>query len=205
MSVEHVEVIVEEQSIEAALRLLLPKLLGGMSFEVYPYQCKDELRQRLPERLRGYSRWLPDSWRIVVIVDRDNDECRALKAELDRAAGDAVLVTRTHAAGGPFSVVNRVAIEELEAWYFGDWEAVCAAYPRVLRTIPSKAKFRDPDAIPGGTWEALERILQKAGYFESGFRKIEAAQAIATHMEPTRNRSRSFCLFRDALREMRNP
>jgi hypothetical protein len=25
-------------------------------------------------------------------------------------------------------VVNRLAIEELEAWYFGDWEAVRAAY-----------------------------------------------------------------------------
>ena len=36
MSVEHVEVLVEEPSAEAALRLLLPRILGAMSFQVYP-------------------------------------------------------------------------------------------------------------------------------------------------------------------------
>jgi len=52
MTVEHVELLVEEPSIETALRLLLPKVFDKISFEIYPYQCKDELLQRLPERLR---------------------------------------------------------------------------------------------------------------------------------------------------------
>jgi hypothetical protein len=37
MTVEHVELLVEEPSMEAALRLLLPRILGELSFEVYPY------------------------------------------------------------------------------------------------------------------------------------------------------------------------
>jgi hypothetical protein len=99
-------------------------------------------------------------------------------------------------------VVTRLAIEELEAWYFGDWEAVRAAYPRLPATIPAQAKYRDPDAIVGGTWEALERILQKAGYFSLGLAKIEAARAIAAHMVPERNTSRSFQILRNALADM---
>jgi hypothetical protein len=93
----------------------------------------------------------------------------------------------------------RVAVEELEAWFFGDMDAVRAAYPRVPPTLERGAGYRDPDAIRGGTEEALQRVLQKAGYFAGGLRKIEAAGAIAKHMDPRRNSSRSFQVFRDML------
>ncbi|NQT19153.1 MAG: hypothetical protein HQ592_05575 [Planctomycetes bacterium] len=86
MSVERVEVLVEEPSIEAVLRHLLPKLLGSTAFRIYPYQCKSQLLLRLPQRLRGYKKWLPDNWRILVIVDRDDDDCKGLKATLDSIA-----------------------------------------------------------------------------------------------------------------------
>jgi len=74
MMVAHVEVLVEEPSAEAALRILLPKMLGNASFQVYPHSCKDDLLKRLPERLRGYAAWMPNDWRIVVVVDRDDDD-----------------------------------------------------------------------------------------------------------------------------------
>ena len=99
-------------------------------------------------------------------------------------------------------VIPRIAVEELEAWFFGDWQAVRAAYPGVAAGVPSKRGHRDADAIAGGTAEALERVLQDAGYFAGGLRKIEAARAIATHMDPRRNRSKSFCVLRDALAEL---
>ena len=201
MTVEHVEVLVEEPSVEAALRSLLPRMLGGVSFEVYPHLCKQDLLARLPNRLRGYSHWLPATWRVVVVVDRDDDDCHALKGRLERIAADSGLPTRTRPGRGRWSVANRLAIEELEAWFFGDWDAVRAAYPRVPETIPAKEKYRDPDAISGGTWEALQRVLQGAGYFAGGIRKIELAGAIAVHMAPGRNRSHSFQVFRDALQE----
>jgi hypothetical protein len=200
--VAHVEILVEEPSMEAALRLMIPKISDGLSFEVYPYRCKQDLLSKLPARLKGYAAWLPQDWRIVVIVDRDDDDCAVLKRRLERAAKDAGLRTRTQRGAGGFQVVNRLAIEELEAWFFGDWEAVRAAYPGVDENVPNKSKYRDPDAIAGGTWEALERILQRAGHFRTGLRKIEAARAIAQHMDPQANRSPSFRAFRDALSEM---
>lgn len=203
MTVAHVEVLVEEPSAEAALRLLLPRILGAVTFEVYRHTCKDDLLARLPERLRGYASWLPDDWRIVVVVDRDDDDCATLKGRLERMAHDAGLATR--ASGGAIQVVTRLAIEELEAWFFGDWEAVRAAYPRVNPNIPRQAPYRDPDAIRGGTWEAFERVLQRAGYFSTGLRKIEAARAVATHMVPDRNTSPSVGALRASLAEMVEP
>ena len=202
MTVEHVVFIVEEPSMEVALQILLPRLLGHVSFSIHAHSCKAELLKRLPDRLRGYARYLPASHRIVVIVDRDQQHCTTLKAQLDGWAHDAKLVTRPRTGGTKFQVVNRLAIEELEAWYFGDWEAVRAAYPRTSATIPSQSKYRNPDAIAGGTWEAFERVLQKAGYFTGGLRKVEAARAVATHMEASRNTSPSFRAFRDVLLEM---
>jgi hypothetical protein len=111
----------------------------------------------------------------------------------------AGLLTRASAGTQPYSVINRLAIEELEAWYFGDWSAVKAAYPKVSMQIPRKAAYRDPDLISGGTWETFERILQKAGYFSTGLRKIEAARTVCGFMDPSQNRSRSFQALRESL------
>ncbi len=203
MSVGHVEVLVEEPSTHAALEALLPRILRGPSFTVHPHQGKEDLLKNLPSRLRGYANFLPDDWRILILVDRDEEDCRALKRRLERIAQQAGLTTRSSARNRPYVVINRIACEELEAWYFGDWEAVRAAYPRVPLTIPAKRGFRDPDAIKGGTWESLERVLQRAGYFEAGLSKIALAQDVALHMVPVRNSSRSFMAFVEALESLR--
>jgi hypothetical protein len=202
MKAEHLEILVEEPSMEAFLRALLPRLLGNRaSFEIYPFQCKDDLLDKLPARLQGYASWLPESWRIVVVVDRDDDDCAILKQRMERAAAQAGLRSRTNGAANTWQLVNRIAIEELEAWYFGDWEAVRQIYPRVSETVPQKEGFRDPDAISGGTWEAFERLLQRAGYFKNGLRKTEAARALGQRVDPQHNRSCSFQVFRDAILE----
>ena len=187
---------------EALLNVLLPRLLPAhRTFAIGVFRGKHALLRELERRLRAYAAWLPEDHRIVVMVDRDNDDCLALKAQLEEAAGRSGLVTRTHAMERPWQLVNRVVIEELEAWFFGDWQAVQAAYPRVSASIPNKAAYRDPDAIAGGTWEAFERILKRYGYFTTGLRKIEATRAVAAHMDPARNRSRSFGIFADAIAE----
>ncbi|MGB4673057.1 MAG: DUF4276 family protein [Azovibrio sp.] len=197
---ERLIVFVEEYSMEAALEQLLPKLLGDIEFQIIRFQCKDDLLKHAPDRLKGYAAWLPHSWRILVLVDRDDDDCNKLKKRLEQMAAAAGLVTKTNAGHGQrFQVVNRIAIEELEAWFFGDWAAVQAAYPRVAATVPQKAGFRDPDAIKGGTWESIERLLKKAGYFSTGLRKLELARSVAVHMDIQRNRSRSFHAFAEAV------
>jgi hypothetical protein len=203
MTVEHLEVLVEERSMEETLRILLPRLLGDdISFQIYPSNGKQDFLDNLANRLRGYQKWLPEDWRIAVVVDRDDDDCEDLKRTLEKTANDAGLFTKTSSKGDDWQVVNRLAIEELEAWFFGDLDAVRVVFPRVSDTTEKTAAYRDPDAIQGGTWEALERVLQRSGYFKGGYRKLEAAREIAQHMNPSRNRSHSFCIFRDTLRSL---
>ena len=205
MQVEHIEVFVEEPSAEAALRILLPKIAPQLTASVYNLQSKTNLLAQLPYRLQGYSRWLQSNQRIVVLIDQDQNDCSELKSQLEAMAAGAGLVTKTASRTAAYQVVNRIVVEELEAWFFGDWASVCKAYPRVPTTIPRQARYRMPDAIPGGTWEALERVLQKAGYFGSGLRKIEAARAIAPYMQPEINTSNSFQVFRRTLVELISP
>jgi len=199
--IEHFEILVEEPSSEAAIRALLPRFLGvDVTFDVYPHGGKEDLLAKLPARLRGYAAWLPPNWRIIVLVDRDDDDCRELKKRLEGIAKVAGMVSRS-ANLDEHSVVTRLAIEELEAWFFGDWSAVREVFPKVNATVPSKSRYRDPDAIAGGTWQALQQILQAAGYMEGGLRKIETARVVAERMDPAQNTSRSFQAFWSAVME----
>ena len=200
----HIEFLLEEESCAEALKLLVPKIIGNhTSFATHIFQGKTDLLNRLPARLQGYAKWLPEDWRIVVLVDRDRDVCLELKAKLEKTASDAGLATRTSLGRmSRLQVLNRIAIEELEAWFFGDVEAITIAYPGVSKTLAEKRGFRDPDAISGGTWEALERILNQAGYYAAGMPKIEVARNIGQYLLPERNQSASFKAFRDGLREM---
>jgi hypothetical protein len=197
----HIEFFVEEPSAEAALNNLVPKILTGKhTFSIHPFQGKAALLKKLPGRLRGYRSWIPDDWRVVVLIDQDNEDCRNLKAKLDQAAERAGLITKTSVkGGGQFQVLNRLAIEELEAWFFGDVKAIAAAYPGFPKHLGRKDRYRDPDRITGGTWEALERELRKVGYYPSGMPKIEVSRNISQHMEFRENCSHSFKVFVEGL------
>lgn len=168
----HLEFLVEEPSMEAFLRTALPRMIPDIcSFSVHAFRGKPDLLAKLHLRLRGYKRWIPPNYRIVVLVDRDNQDCHALKAELESVARRTTLPTRSRVGGSRWRIANRIVIEELEAWYFGDWEAVCAAYPRVSKGVPRQARYRDPDAIAGGTWEAFERIMKRSRVLYDGLEK----------------------------------
>ncbi len=200
----HVEFLVEEPSAEVALKALVPKILrADVTFDVHAFQGKQDLLNNLESRLKGYSPWLPRHWRIVVLIDEDRQTCKELKQKLEEASARAGLTTKSSVTvGEQFQVLNRIAVEELEAWFLGDVPAIVKAYPRVPSTLDRKAKFRGPDAIKGGTWEALERVLQKAGYHQGGLNKIAVARDISPHLCPQRNRSKSFQVFRDGLQQL---
>ena len=197
----HIKFFLEEPSAEEALKHLLPKiLLKNVSYEFHTFQGRDEMIKELPARLKG-EQWIPHNWRIIVLIDEDRRNCHELKAYLESAAHEAGFVTKSNAAPNEdFQVVNRLAIEELEAWFFGDVEALHTAYPRISQNLQDQAKYRDPDAIRGGTYEALEHILRRANYYKGNLPKREVAQNIAQHMEPSRNRSRSFQVFVEGLK-----
>ena len=196
----HIEFFLEEPSVEAFLQGILQKLLpAGVTSSFIVFQGKHDLLANLKPRLKGYRNWIPDDYKLVVLVDEDREDCQQLKAKLEAAAMAAGLATKTNPKRGSFVVLNRIAIEELEAWFFGDNAALTQAYPGVSPTLGRRASYRDPDAIAGGTWEALQRVLQKAGYFGGGSPKIEVAREMAKHMDPARNTSASFGHFVQGL------
>jgi hypothetical protein len=196
----HFEILVEEPSAEAFLQRILPTILGPITFTIHVHFGKSDLLKKLEGRLKGYSHWLPNDWRIIVLVDRDDEDCLDLKQSLEGIAATAGLPTRS--VNAQWKVSNRIIIEELEAWYFGEWNAVTQAYPRVPNSIPAKAAFRDSDAILGGTWEALERTLKKAGYFPEGLPKLEVADAVGTHFNAEACSSNSFGQLLNALSDV---
>ncbi len=192
----HIDVHVEEESAEEALRHLLPKIIAGRAdFRIINYRGKHSLLAKLPARLRAYDKRIRagEDLKLVVLIDRDGDDCRALKARLDNMAATAGLATKSQPdRDNRFVVVNRLAIEELEAWFLGDAAAVRAAFPKAS-TFEKKKAYRDPDAIRGGTWEALHRLLKP--YYPESYPKIEAARRIAPHLNVSANRSPSFLCF----------
>lgn len=189
------EVLVEEPSAEEALKTLLPRIVPGVAFRIVPFNGKGDLLRKLPVRLRDYTYyWAETGLRIVVLLDRDDDDCTELKRRLVEIA---------HSVGLPGeATLFRIVIEELEAWFLGDVPALNAAYPRVPLSLESQIKFRDPESVPGGAWEGLEHVLQKHGYHDKGLRKVRAASDIAPHMDIENNRSKSFQVFRDGLRRL---
>lgn len=197
----HVHVLVEEQSAGVALQILIPSIIGERAtYRIITHSGKKDLLAKLPARLRGYRQWIGEGDRLLVLVDRDGDDCRALKALLEDAAAKARLPTRS--AAGRFQILNRIAVEELEAWFLGDAVAVCTAFPRVPSSFHTRARYRDPDAVRGGTWEALRALLSAAGYYQGIFPKLEVSRKIASAMDPSRNRSRSFQIFVEGLIEL---
>jgi len=199
----HVLFFIEEPSAEAALANLLPQLLPEQStFQMIVFQGKTDLLNNLAARLRGYAAWLPQDWRIVVLVDEDRQDCFQLKAQLEEVARAAGLISKSRAAGGRFQILNRIAVEELEAWFLGDIEALRRVYPRLPANLAQRQKFRDPDRVPGGTWETLEAVLQSCGYHPAGYPKMSAAQHISLYMQPDRNRSHSFQVFCQGLQAL---
>ena len=186
---------------ETLLSVLLPGMLGAeISFSLHDFGGKQALLKRLEGRLTGYASWIGDDYKIIVVVDEDREDCTALKSQICSAIDSAGLSHKsTVVAGVNYQCAVRLAVEELEAWIFGDCAALRAAYARVPAGLETQAAYRDPDRITGGTWEQLERVLKRAGYFEGGMPKMEVAAAVAPHMDIWRNRSKSFAVFRDLI------
>ena len=109
--VEHLEFLVEERSMEALLEGVLPNLLAAQTYAIRVFQGKPDLFKKLPQRLKGYASGLHSSTKIIVLVDRDNDDCIALKQRLEQIAHHAGVRTRSNSDWeGRFTLINRIVI-----------------------------------------------------------------------------------------------
>ena len=65
----HIEFLLEEPSAEAVLKIILPKILSSdVNFELYVFKGKQDLLKKLPTQLQVYSKWIPDDWRIMILI-----------------------------------------------------------------------------------------------------------------------------------------
>ena len=197
-----IEFLVEEPSAKEALKNLVPKILVGIPFNIRAFQGKEDLIKNLLAHLKAYKNYIDENCYIVIVIDKDIEDCNVLKDKLEKITQEAGFVSRSKAKEGKYQVINRIAIEELEAWCFGDVVAINAAYKKISLNIANQEKYREPDAITGGTAEALERLLKDKKYC-TRMRKIEVARNISVHMDPERNTSKSFQVFRDALKDLK--
>jgi hypothetical protein len=176
VSILHLEFLVEEASLESALTQLLPKILpSNVTSNIHAYRGKPDLLAKVPNRLKGYQAWLPPDWKIVVLIDEDREDCLKLKKQLEDMAISAGLITKSSCQKDKsFQVLNRIVVEELEAWFFGDVEAICQAYPKVSANLANQQPYRDPDAIKGGTCGSFGKSPAKSWISSGRTRKKES-------------------------------
>ncbi len=174
-------IFTEEESMNAALEALMqrqfPDLIQGLDWFVIDFDGKSDLEKCFPERMK---KWNYGDPLFVILRDNDGGDCRKLKQRLEKLATPI---------GKPFKV--RVVCQELESWFIGDSEAVHAAFP-ACRFSNTTAKYRDPDKLTNAS--------QELAVLTGDATKTGRASMIAPHLEPTRNRSRSFQVFFETLR-----
>ncbi len=167
--------MLEEESAKSFLEVLLPKILPScVRCTLIPHQGKSDLQKSIPKKLRAWSD--PNSF-FVILHDQDGNNCVDLKNQLQKICH---LTSR-------YSPLICIACHELEAWYFGDLDALQKAFPGFCaKKYRNKARFRIPDDIvqPAKVLEKEKKIR--------GFGKVYAAQKVSKYMDIKRNRSNSF-------------
>lgn len=211
----HIEILVEDSSGQTLLETLVPKLFGAQgephTWRIHSYKgigripknlnakgdpTKRMLLNQLPKLLRGYGN-TPGIDAVVVVLDSDRRDCVDFLAELQ------ALVAGCNPAP---NTLFRIAVEEMEAWYFGDRQALLSAYPKAKIDVLNRYQ---QDSVCS-TWERLadaiypggSAAIKKAGWPLPGQVKHEWAEKIGPLLEPDQNISPSFGKLRDGLRRL---
>ena len=175
--------MLEEESAMHFLERLLPAVLPSrVSYLCIPHQGKEHLRKSIPIKLK---QWLAPNAFFVILHDQDNHpDCKQLKRELQALC-----------AGSRHAPLIRIICRELEAWYFGDLDAVQKAFPEFKAAgYKRRARFRNPDSIVKPS-DHLQRMVK-------GFTKRKAAISIPRHMAIDKNTSSSFKHVISGLRKV---
>jgi len=175
--------LLEEQSMKTLLEGLLPRCFPGLDFLCISHEGKQDLEKSIPRKLRA---WREPGVRFVVVHDNDGGDCMELKRRLMKLCADA----------GREDTLIRIAMQELEAWYFGDANALAKAFEdEHLGTVGSKRKYRDPDSIVKPSAELAK--------LAPAFQKVSGARKMAKHLDWEKNTAQSFQVFMSGLRKLR--
>lgn len=138
------------------------------------------MQKSLVAKLRG---WNDPDVKFVVIQDQDSNDCKELKAKLLDLCKNSQK-----------EVLIRIACHELEAWYFGDINALSTAYGVDLSNVKRKSKYRIPDAIVNPKAE-LRRLLPE-------HQQMAGARKLAPIIKIENNSSVSFQMFIKGVKKL---
>ncbi|MEW6350432.1 MAG: hypothetical protein AB1646_15315 [Thermodesulfobacteriota bacterium] len=194
-----IHVLVEGPSEKALLESWLPRFLPhGHTFKIIQHKGKgripgdpssapDPRRQglldQLPAKLRAYGKSLrPETDRVLVPVDLDDDDCLVLKNRM---------VHLLDYCDPPPTVLFRIPIEETEAFYLGDPPGIRKALGKCRK---GKMSSYVQDGICG-TWELYSDVIG-----ENREAKVEWAERMGPYLTVQwegagANRSPSFRQF----------
>jgi hypothetical protein len=168
--------LLEEESMAALLRGVMknihPEWMENEHWVPIAHRGKSDLEKSIPRKLRA---WREPGAKFVILRDNDGGDCIKLKAHLRSLA-------QTENSEG---VLIRIVCQELESWLLGDLDAIRAGYPSIgLPQGANPAKYRSPDDLTNASQE-IQTLTRD-------IRKVTRTTKIAFHMNPARNRSRSF-------------
>lgn len=166
--------LLEEPSMKEVLDIILPKILPqDIVFKTIAHSGKSDLQESIPHKLKA---WRQPDVKFVIVQDQDSADCISLKQ---------ALLNLTSPSGR--EVLVRIVCRELEAWYFGDLQAVSQAYGKDITGLAQKKKYRNPDTI-GNPKEELRKLFPR-------HQQLDGARRIAAHMNLENNTSTSFQYF----------
>ena len=155
---------------------------------------------QIPKLIQGYGNTFAgygyDYSAVLIVVCDLDDRCLSnFRRELLDCVDKCAVKPETYFC---------LAIEEGEAWFFGDIDAIKTAYPKAKDAVLNSYIN---DSICG-TWEKLAdalfsggaQSLAKFGWQAVGKEKMIWASRISPHMDVDINQSPSFCYFREKLR-----
>ena len=214
----HFEILIEDESGKQMLNILMPKIISeNDTFKVIGYKGIGRLPknltsnsdvktrillEQLPRLLKGYGKTFSGynstyKATVIVICDLDDKCLKTFRGEL-------------------FNILNLCnpkpetrfcfAIEEGEAWFLGDINAIELAYPEIKKSVLNNY---ENDSICG-TWELLadaiysggSQALSKQEWYIIGAEKSAWAKNISLHMDVENNSSPSFRYFYKKIREL---
>ncbi|WP_204246398.1 DUF4276 family protein [Megasphaera sp. An286] len=211
----HIDFLVEDISGKVMLENLLPKIIPSdrATYKVNPYKGIGRLPSKktsakaikhrqlldlLPKLLNGFGHTY-NGWgnaprgHVVVVCDLDDNNLLEFKQQLESILEDCYIKPNASFC---------FAIEEGEAWFLGDKDAIKSAYPNANLGI---LNTYEQDSICG-TWEKLADVVgferNHKEYQEIGAAKRKWAETITPFMDLEKNQSPSFQYFVSTLNKI---
>ncbi|GHV08569.1 hypothetical protein AGMMS50229_17190 [Campylobacterota bacterium] len=179
--------LVEEKSMAVFLQGLLPRLFSMVDREHFlciAHEGKSDLEKSIPKKLRTFRNQNQDD-RFMIVRDNDGANCQIIKQRLLSLCS----------AAQSNDVLVRIACQELESWYLGDFSALEKVYGKCSVKEKTKKRFtKNPDAINSPSNE-LRRMFKS-------FEKIGCARELSQLLTEENNTSHSFHVLIDGIRRL---